>query len=295
MELRIATSRPLPEPDVDEGPLLAALAARGIQARMVAWDDPAEDWAARVPTVVRSTWDYPHRPEAFLAWVERASRAAPLWNPPAVLGWNAHKFYLDELARAGFAVVPTACLERGARRTLDELRAEHGWDDVVIKPAVSAGSFGTLRSGAAEPAEGEAHLKRLLAERDVLVQPYAGAVETSGERALVWIAGELTHAVRKSPRFAGQQESVSAAVPVAADERALAEGLLAWLRTRFSSELLYARIDLVRDEHGEPRLMELELIEPSLFLVQHAPALTRLAEALARQLEEFQGRVPRES
>src|SRR5262245_39489490 len=113
MELRIATCRPLPELDPDEAPLLAALAALGVRARMAAWDDPQEDWDAAVPTVLRSTWDYVHRVDQFLAWVDRVARAAPVWNPPTILRWNAHKFYLRELAAADFPIVPTAFLTRG--------------------------------------------------------------------------------------------------------------------------------------------------------------------------------------
>jgi hypothetical protein len=250
---------------------------------MAAWNGTAEDWEAPVPTVVRSTWDYHHELEAFLAWIERAARAAPLWNPPAVLRWNAHKFYLRELEGSGFPIVPTAFLARGARARLADLMSERGWSDAVVKPAVSSSSFRTLRARTPVPGElarGEAHLAKLLEERDVLVQRYAPAVETSGERALVWIDGELTHCVRKSPRFTGQDERVSEALAPDADERALALGML----ERFRGELLYARIDLVRDERGAPRLMELELIEPSLFLVQHPPALERLVGALARRL-----------
>lgn len=289
MELRIATCRPLPEPDHDEGALLSALGARAVRARMVVWDDPGEDWDAGVPTLVRSTWDYLHRLEAFLAWVERVGRAAPLWNPPAVLRWNVHKFYLRELAAEGHPIVPTVFLERGTRTALAEVLARQGWDEVVVKPAVSAASFGTLRvrSGASaeEHALGEAHLALHLAEHDMLVQRYASAVETSGERALVWIDGELTHAVRKSPRFSGEEECVSEALPIAADEGALARALLG----RFQERLLYARIDLVRDEEDRPRLMELELVEPSLFLAQHPPACQRLAAALATRLQSFAG------
>jgi glutathione synthase/RimK-type ligase-like ATP-grasp enzyme len=283
MELRIATVRPLPEPDPDEEPLLAALAERGVDARMAAWRDPAEDWDAPVATVVRSTWDYLHHLEAFLAWTERASRAAPLWNPPAVLRWNVHKFYLRELEERGFPIVPTEFVARGARVRLAEILAARGWGEVVVKPAVSAASFGTVRVRAAVPdelARGEAHLAELLATRDVLVQRYAPAVESSGERALVWIDGALTHAVRKSPRFLGQEESVGGAVPIAEDERVLALSLLA----PFRAELLYGRVDLVRDEEGRPTVMELELLEPSLFLVQSSEALGRLADGLARRL-----------
>lgn len=283
MELRIATVRPLPEPDPDEGPLLEALARQGVVARMVAWRDAGEDWDAPVPTVLRSTWDYLHHLEAFLSWSERAARAAPLWNPPALVRWNAHKFYLRELEERGFPIVATEFLPRGAEARLADVMAARAWPEVVVKPAVSAASFGTLRVRAGIDGElerGEAHLARFLAERDMLVQRYARAVESSGERALVWIDGELTHAVRKSPRFSGEEESVSPALPVAEDERALALALLEPLWR----ELLYARIDLVRDEHGQPTLMELELIEPSLFLLQEPRALERLALGLARRL-----------
>jgi hypothetical protein len=283
MELRIATVRPLPEPDPDEVPLLAALGANGVHARMADWRDEREDWDAPVPTLLRSTWDYLHHLEAFLAWIERVGRAAPLWNPPEVLRWNAHKFYLRELAQHGFPIVPTEFVAHGARVDLASLLCARGWRKAVLKPAVSAASFATLLVRDGVPGElerGTAHLARHLAERDMLVQRYAPAVETSGERALVWIDGELTHAVRKSPRFAGGHESVSPALPIAADERELALALLEPLK----AELLYARVDLVRDEDGRPNLMELELIEPSLFLVKEPRALTRLAAAIERRL-----------
>jgi biotin carboxylase len=283
MSLRIATCRPLPEPDPDEHLLLAALAARGVRARMVDWRDPREDWDAPVPTLLRSTWDYLHHLEEFLAWVERAGRAAELWNPPAVVRANVHKFYLRGLERRGIAIVPTAFLERGTGSSVVAVAEEHGWNDVVVKPAVSAGSFATLRARlthSAERAAAEAHLAHHLGERDMLVQRYAPAVEGSGERALVWIAGEFTHSVRKRPRFLGQEEHVSAALPIEEDERALGEAALAPLR----HELLYARVDVVRDDGGRPIVMELELCEPSLFLKQHPPALERLVSALEARL-----------
>jgi hypothetical protein len=114
----------------------------------------------------------------------------------------------------------------------------------------------------------------------VLVQPYLDSVEGHGERALVWIDGELTHAVRKSPRFIGDAEQVSAAVPIADEEAAVARAALAVAPT----PLLYARIDVARDEHGAPRVMELELVEPSLFFAQGPAALARLVAALRRQV-----------
>jgi glutathione synthase/RimK-type ligase-like ATP-grasp enzyme len=232
----------------------------------VRWED------ARL-VVLRSTWNYPHRPQDFLDWVDRTARRAGLLNPPAVVHSNIHKSYLLELERRGVPVVPTRLLRQGSGASLREAAAD--WDTVVVKPAISAASLDTLRVERDAP-EGEAHLRRLLATRDVLVQPYLHSVEGVGERALVWIDGQLTHAVRKHPRFAAEDESVSAALPIEDDERRLAEAALATA----PSPLLYARVDVARGADGRPVVMELELIEPSLFLMQHPQALERFADAI---------------
>jgi hypothetical protein len=108
MTRRIATYRPLPEPDVDEDPLLRAFDAAGLAAEMVAWDD-ALAWADPQPVLIRSTWNYPHAPAAFADWVRRVSPAARIWNPPQVIRGNLHKGYLIELAAHGVPVAPTVC------------------------------------------------------------------------------------------------------------------------------------------------------------------------------------------
>lgn len=280
MKLRIATCRPLPEPDVDEDLLLEALAARGVDARMAAWNDPREDWDAPVPTLLRSTWDYIHDLPAFERWIARAAAAAPLWNPAGVLRGNLHKRYLLELAGRGVPVVPTDLVSRGAAVTLAERLDARGWRDVVLKPAVGAGSFETHRFTAGADAAAEALFTRLVATRDMLIQPYQASVEAHGERALVWIDGAFTHAVRKSPRFADGVEQVSDALPVSAAERAVGEAALAPL----AGHLLYARVDVAPDATGNPQVMELELVEPSLFLLQAPAALQRLADAVEQRL-----------
>lgn len=280
MDLRIATCRPLPEPDVDEDLLLDALRARGIAARMAAWNDPAERWDEPVPTVLRSTWDYIHDEPRFRAWVERAQRAAPLWNPASVVIANLHKRYLVDLELRGVPVIPTVVLERGARTSLAAIAAERDWGDVVVKPAVGAGSFATERFTSERFVEGERFLRAQLAQRDVLVQPYVSSVEGHGERALVRIDGAFTHAVRKTPRFGDDPERVSEALAIEPDELALGERALAGI----ASDLLYARVDVARGEDGRPRVMELELVEPSLFLTQSPTALARLVDGIARRL-----------
>jgi glutathione synthase/RimK-type ligase-like ATP-grasp enzyme len=280
MHLRIATCRPMPEPDADEEILLSALAARRIEARMAAWNDPREDWDAPLPTVIRSTWDYVLALPRFLEWAQRAERAGPLWNPLAVVRGNVHKRYLVELAARGVPTVPTALVERGSATRIAALARERGWSRLILKPAVGAASRGTKRFEAHELDLAQRHLDLLLAQGDALVQPYLDSVEGHGERALVCIDGELTHAVRKSPRFADGEECVSAELPIEKDERALADQVLALV----PQGLLYARVDVARGADGKPQLMELELVEPSLFLRQSPKAQARLADALARRL-----------
>jgi glutathione synthase/RimK-type ligase-like ATP-grasp enzyme len=269
----IATCHPLPEPDPEEAPLKAALEARGARVEVVAWDVAAFDWGAVDACVLRSTWDYHRRPDAFLAWIDETAAATRLLNPPDVVRWNAHKEYLLELEAAGVPVVPTALLRRGDATTVRDVADAYGWEDVVVKPAVSAGSHATIRARRDDPAC-EAHLRVLLEAEDALVQCYMPSVEGHGERALVAIEGELTHAVRKARRLAHDDEAVEP-VPIEADERALAESLLA----RFP-RLLYARVDVAPDAHGAPCVMELELIEPSLFVHHSETALHRFADAI---------------
>lgn len=279
--LRIATCRPLPEPDVDEDLLLRALAARGVAARMLDWRDPAARWDDPVPTVVRSTWDYIHDVEAFRAWVRRAAAAAPLWNPAGVMLDNLHKGYLVELAARGVPVAPTELRRRTDEPVaLSALAAARGWRDVVFKPAVGAGSHETHRVVDAASGAGDPPFSRLAATQDMLVQPYLPAVEGYGERALVFIDGDFTHAVRKSPRFAGGVEQVSEALSITSAEREVGEAALAPVRDR----LLYGRVDVAPGPDGRPVVMELELVEPSLFLLQAPAALQRLADALAARL-----------
>jgi hypothetical protein len=234
------------------------------------------DWAAARAAVLRSTWNYVAHTAAFLAWAERCAAVTPLVNPLPVIRWNVHKGYLLELAAAGLPVVPTRLFARGARVDLAEVAGE--WPEVVIKPAISAASFCTLRVARADFARGQAHLDATLAERDMMLQPYFRSVEGHGERALCWIDGAFTHEVRKARRFPGDAERTTAIPTIGAPELAVAERVLA----AAPGPLLYARIDLARDERGAPHLMELELIEPSLFFTACPPAADRLAAALAR-------------
>jgi glutathione synthase/RimK-type ligase-like ATP-grasp enzyme len=271
VKLRIATCRTLPEPDADEAPLDRALRAAGIDAPLVAWDDPVADWDAPVPTIIRSTWNYALHVDAFLAWVDRASASAPLLNPPAIVRTNLHKRYLLDLAARGVPVVPTTLVERGAMCELPAAK-------IVIKPEVGAGSLDTKVFD--DGRTGLDHLRSITARGAALVQPFMASVQQYGERSLIWIDGDFTHAIRKNPRFASDAESVTGPVPIADDERAVATAALA----PYADRILYGRVDLVRDDAGTPRVMELELVEPSLFFPKYPPAIDRYVAGLRRRL-----------
>ena len=260
----------LPEPDVDESLLVAALDSAGVRAEVVAWDDPNVVWSSYACAVLRSCWNYhePDQQSAFQAWLTHADSSTLLLNPVQAVHWNFSKRYLLELQRAGITIAPTEIIPRGSTVVVPD-----DWERVVVKPLVSAGSRQTcvIDSWHDEVPE---HVHQLVASEDVLVQQYVRSVDDHGERCLVWIRDTLMHAIRKEPRFAGQDERVSlSAVEISDQEAAFAHRVLdtAAACGGFSrSDLLYARVDLALDDSHAPLLMELELIEPSLFLMQSA-------------------------
>jgi glutathione synthase/RimK-type ligase-like ATP-grasp enzyme len=280
LDVALATCLVLPEPDADLEPLLGALREAGIKAKALAWDDPYADFAAAHLTLIRSTWNYSLQPAQFLRWVDDVASRSDLWNPPATVRWNTHKSYLLDLEAKGVPVVPTHLAKRGDKTPLRQVMETRGWSEVVVKPAVSGGSRATRRVRRGEVEVGEAHLLALVMREDVLVQPYQASVEGHGERAIVTVDGEPTHAVRKTPRFVGDPEQVSEAMPIADDEAALARQAIA----AAPGPLLYARVDVARDEQGKPRVMELELVEPSMFFPQCEAALRQYVAAVRRLL-----------
>lgn len=276
MRIAIGTCKQLPEPDPDQSLLLEALAREGADPVLLAWDDSAPIPDDLDCCVLRSTWDYYRDPARFLSWVDAVANRMTLLNPRDIVRWNHHKHYMDELEKDGLRIVPTAFMNKGESTSLEQCMNDRGWDDVVVKPSVSAASFRTKRFMRNDVAEGEQFLAELCADRDCMVQRYMPEVDHSGERSLVWIDGELTHAIRKDPRFAGHDERVSEALTPTSEERSFADAAL----QRVASKCLYARVDVVRDDDGALALSELELIEPSLFLLQHPPALDRLVNAI---------------
>lgn len=279
MRIALVGMMHLPEPDHDEAPVLAALRRAGHDSRVLHWDsdDPGHDPAAFDVCILRATWDYFLRLEEFRAWLERAASVSILRNPlPAVL-WNLHKRYLLELADAGIPIIPTALLARGSTTSLRETVGGHQWDRVVIKPAVSAASWKTRRFDAVQLNEAASFLNQEIAHRDMLIQPFIEEVTSGGELSIVWIDGEVTHIIRKAPRFHGSDESVTPCERLDDRHVAFAQGVLAAAK----QDALYARIDIVERTDGTILLSELELIEPSLYFPYSRSALERFTAAVS--------------
>jgi glutathione synthase/RimK-type ligase-like ATP-grasp enzyme len=280
--IALATCEELPALDPDDAALVAALRDRGLDPRPAVWSDPEVDWGAFDLCLIRSVWDYFHRPSEFLEWVDRAGAVVEMWNPPQTLRWNAHKSYLRELEGAGVPVIPTLWLEQGSTPDLSELLAERGWSDAILKPAVAGGSLGLHR--VSHRAAAQEHLEGLLERGDAMAQPFLGSI-TGGELSIICLDGEPSHAVRKTPRAGDirvQPEHGGLVERAEPDEREaeVARTVLAAL----PHPALYARVDLVRSGGGEPLLIELECIEPRLFLSHDGAAAGRVVDAVQRRL-----------
>ena len=287
VDIALVTAANMPKPDPETHLLTKQLERLGARSEIIAWDS-AVDWEQVPVVVIRSTWDYYQRLHGFLAWARHVDTASRLINPYTVVHWNCHKRYMQQLAAKGVPVVPTMVVEAGTGDIGGRVLANCDWGEVVIKPAVSIGAIGALRAGAGETAATD-HLKMLLADGDVLIQPFVSSVPTEGEISMVYFGGEFSHAIRKLPKSGEYRVqdhhggTVEPHVPIAEELDAAAAALAA-----SPAPTVYARVDLVRLD-GSPAVMELELIEPALFLSHSNAGNRRFAEILKHLLEQTTG------
>lgn len=239
-----------------------ALASAGAEVEAVAWTEGADlsGFDLVLPLVA---WGYHLDYPRWLAFLDRAERERlPLINPPALLRWNGDKAYLAELGDAGVPTVPTLAVESCCDADLDEARRRFGSDWLVIKPPVSASAMGAHRLGPGDDLPGESRRKPMI------IQPLIEEIARTGEFSLMLFGGEFSHAVVKRPRsgdFRVQEYHGGVTRPCKVPPQgaiALAQAALA----AAPAMAAYARVDIVPDDEGTLRIMELELIEPSLFL-----------------------------
>lgn len=264
------------------------LRRRGARVTFLPWDsDP--DWTQFDLVVIRTTWDYQERPRQFLAVLRQIEAlGVPLHNESPVAAWNMRKTYLRDLATAGVPIVPSHFLPAlHEKEQLSALFAACASEEIILKPQVGASAIDTFRLRPADLPRRWPDLQRAFATRPLLGQPFLPRVLSEGEYSLIYLDGAFSHALLKTPQpgdFRSQEEygGVITAVSPQPDLLAVSDHALAVA----GEGLLYGRVDLVRDTAGAPRLMELELIEPALYLRTDPAAPGRFAAAVL-------GRLPR--
>jgi len=268
--------------------LFEPLQELGWQVELVPWQERGVDWERYTAVYLCCPWDYPTAAAEFLARLEEVERSSALLvNDLALVRWSLPKTYLADLEQRGAAIVPTLWRTgfpaRAFGQHFDELRTSR----LIVKPVVSTNATDTfLLDREANSAE-LARLEDLFEGRDVLIQPFLANVQSEGEFSLFYFGGSYSHAILKTPKardFRVQEEhggTLQAVEPSAALRRAAdhALGLVA-------PEPVYARVDLVRSDADEFQLMELELIEPSLYLRLDREAPRRFARSFDRHVQE---------
>ena len=278
----LATCDKYPVLTEDDRALIAPLAARGITAEPAIWTDPVFLWNSFDAVVVRSCWDYHLKPAKFLQWMASLADVR-LWNPPDMVRWNADKIYLRDLEQRGVEIVPTLWPEKGV--TLGDELKRAGWSQAVVKPRISATAYQTRLISGEDAESAQALLDELQRGPGAMVQMFVEEIATRGEWSVIFFQGEFSHAVIKRPKagdfrvqndFGGTSERAEppAAVLDAAVKAVRAAGKVP----------LYARVDGV-ESGGRFLLMELELIEPMLFLKSEAGAAERFADAITKAIQ----------
>jgi len=271
---------------VDEDALLSNLLEElGISHELLAWSDPDVDWSHFTHVLIKSTWDYFDFYPEFLVWLDKLEAlGVQVLNEVPTLRWNSSKTYLMEIESQGFPCIAGKILPKGSRLTLDPLYTELGTDTLVVKPLVSGGAKNTVKLARGAGKELEDKIASLLQEEDFLVQPYIEEVVKVGEYSLIFFNEKFSHAVLKSPAaadfrvqhyYGGTIQTLNPSDAMLSSAQALVD--------RYAKNTLYARVDGVEID-GVFHLMELELIEPYLFLGLSEKAIPNYKAALQKRL-----------
>ena len=295
----LVTCSDYPNLEPDDAGLPDALRDRGLEPRIAMWDDPSVDWSASTVTVLRSVRDYAGRRQEFLDWSRKVPR---LLNQAHLLEWNSDKHYLQELSKLGLPTIPTMWLEPEQHLTKHQIHTRFPADgDFIIKPAISSGGRGTGRYTATDArsrSEAVHHaLEELEAGRTVLVQRYLSEIDRSGEVSMVYLNGLASYTVEKEPMLYSafrstdeKQEELSKAYAATEEEWRWGEQIRKVIHKYIKQRIgrddlpLYNRVDIVRGEEGDENefyVMEISLIDSSLYLSAHPKHLDKFADAIA--------------
>jgi glutathione synthase/RimK-type ligase-like ATP-grasp enzyme len=272
--------------DSEDDRLFRFLAEKGHQVSFQVWDDEQVDWTAFDAILIKSPWDYFDKINAWYTWLDKLEALeCRVLNPVKTLRWNADKIYFKDMEAQGVQLVPTVWLEQGSTFDADAVFEAIGQDKLIVKPRVSGAAKNTLAIERSEAGDYTERINALLQEEAFLAQPFLEQIKTQGEWSFIFFNGEYSHTVLKTAKsgdfrvqhfFGG---SVHTPEPPA-DMLTTATRIV----QQFAGDCLYARVDGV-ELGGELALMELELIEPFLFLSTSEGALERYYQALLQLLE----------
>ncbi|MDN4164968.1 hypothetical protein QWY31_05610 [Cytophagales bacterium LB-30] len=262
-----------------------ALEQKGFTVDLQVWDDESVNWETYEAVIIKSPWDYFDKPQAWFQWLEKMQAlGSKVLNPVEILNWNSDKNYLLQMAAEGFSIVPTRVVEK-PEQLHSALFDTFGLDKLVMKPKISGGAKQTVILHQTE-SESLTKYAEWVKEEAYLIQPFMEEVATVGEYSYVFFNGKFSHALLKTPSqgdfrvqhyFGGTIQSVVPSEGVLAQAQAFID--------QYAKGCLYARVDGVL--RGEKLfLMELELIEPYLFLFTHPQALEHYTQALIDMLNE---------
>jgi hypothetical protein len=272
---------------IDDEHAIEPLAGLGWQVSTLSWRQTAEPWDGFDAVVIRSTWDYWDDVPAFLEVLAQIDRQTRLANPLSLVHWNLAKTYLQDLQGNGVGIVPTLWLEGLQGRTPAECAQHLGTDQLVVKPVIGANGQDAFRFSRNEDSVRWAGISARFPGRACMVQPFMPNVLSEGEYSLFFFGGVFSHAILKVPaegEFRSQEERGAEIIPVVPEAGLLEQGQLALAVV--SPPPLYARVDMVRGAGEDFGVLELELIEPSLYLRMDVEAPQRFAQAVDRWFME---------
>lgn len=283
-KIAFATYAKLDEIGPDDQLAADALQKLGYMVEAAVWNAPDIDWSAYKAVVIRSCWDYHLHPQQFAEWLKWLSGLGiRVLNPPDVLRWNMDKGYLLDLGDQGIYITPTLRLPKGGKVELAHVLQTKDWKRAVVKPLISASAHQTwVTNGASQ--EDQDKLVDMLAHGPALVQPFIPEIQTTGELSLLFFDKQYSHTVVKRPQdgdFRVQAEFGGSTDIVQPDETIIAQAQQ--VVDAIEAPLAYTRVDAVEVD-GRLILMELELIEPYLFLREDPEAAQRFANAIYKQI-----------
>lgn len=263
--------------------VMDALAKRGITTQKVAWSDASFDWSSAKYALFRTTWDYAEKFISFKEWLLEVSTQTRLINSYETIIWNLDKHYLNDLKKSGVNVVETYFIEPGDKRSLQTLHTERNWNNTVLKPAISAAAKDTFKLTSDVIAQYEERYATLIQHEAMMLQPFLHDIIERGEVSLMMIEGEYTHAVLKRAKSGDfrVQDDFGGTVQ---DYNPTSEEIdLAKAAVNVCETLpMYARVDIVNDNYGNPAISELELIEPEMWFRKNHQAADLLAEGIKK-------------